>query len=388
MKTAKLVLGIVSIVTGAILLLFSFNSGALAIASLFLIAAGIVGLCTRKNAPGGFTAAGLFFGSAIFCLVHSLSWFIGTYIFLAFGGVFLVTSLEMSKRCSYTTISILWFIFFFPIGLYYMWSKTKWNLIAKIFITILLGVAILFGLTSALLHIPTADLPQDTTSDTTTPVDITNTETTSTTAPTEIPTSTVVETIPEYILYTLTEELLFFDVDLVSKPDGNDGIWTFSAVASNFDLTVTTNNNLIESVVLDNETTLYENGSIIMTLYDYEESIYKARCQQISYKELARNPELYKNQEFVFTGEVIQVIEDEYKLTLRINVTPSSVGSKVYYSDTIYATYRTEPDADRILDGDIITFWGTCSGLITYESIFGQQISLPGMYISYYELSN
>ena len=101
---------------------------------------------------------------------------------------------------------------------------------------------------------------------------------------------------------------------------------------------------------------------------------------------MARNPDKYKNDSFTFTGEVIQVLDDDYYTILRINVTPYTVGSSTYYEDTIYAKVHLEDGADRILEDDIITFWGSCSGLITYESIFGQQISIPGMCIDYYEI--
>lgn len=53
-----------------------------------------------------------------------------------------------------------------------------------------------------------------------------------------------------------------------------------------------------------------------------DRSTYIAKCTSIDYTSLARNPNQYKGQNFVFTGEVIQVMEDNNELTLRVNITP------------------------------------------------------------------
>lgn len=45
---------------------------------------------------------------------------------------------------NYTKITILLLIFFFPLGLYFMWSKTSWNKIVKIIISVFIGIYCLF----------------------------------------------------------------------------------------------------------------------------------------------------------------------------------------------------------------------------------------------------
>ena len=113
---------------------------------------------------------------------------------------------------------------------------------------------------------------------------------------------------------------------------------------------------------------------------------YISGCQHMSYADLARNPDKYKGQSFVFTGEIIQVIEPVWgnTVSLRINVTKEEYG---YYTDTIYATVDLPEDADRLLEDDIITFYGDCDGLYTYKSVLGASISVPKIDIKYFNIT-
>lgn len=145
MKAAKLVLGIVAIVMGACL--FISGSGVLILSAAFILAGGIVGLCARKSAAGGYTAAGLLFAAGLFCLIHSSDAIGGVSICFAIGAVFLIGSFYMDKNKPAEMVTVLWLVFFFPVGLYYMWAKTKWSSVSKILITVLLStllVAIAF----------------------------------------------------------------------------------------------------------------------------------------------------------------------------------------------------------------------------------------------------
>lgn len=132
---------------------------------------------------------------------------------------------------------------------------------------------------------------------------------------------------------------------------------------------------------------------------------YKELCTQISYEDLARNPEARKGEYFTFTGEVIQVMESYGTVNLRINVTPVSIydgmesytdlyedvygetiASISYYQDTIFAIATLNDDGDRILEGDIIEFYGVCQGLYKYTSVLGAEIALPKIDIGYWEI--
>lgn len=117
------------------------------------------------------------------------------------------------------------------------------------------------------------------------------------------------------------------------------------------------------------------------TISKYE---YISKCTEIDYADLARNPDKYKGQSFVFTGKVIQVAEPTYgnTVSLRINVTQG----EYVWSDTIFATVDLPKSADRILEDDVITLYGDCEGLYTYESIIGKQVSLPSINIRYFSV--
>jgi hypothetical protein len=126
------------------------------------------------------------------------------------------------------------------------------------------------------------------------------------------------------------------------------------------------------------------------------EEEFKNSCESISFEDLSRNPDKYKDNKYTFTGEVIQVQEndswlsDTTQVDLRINVTKKTYEylDEDYWEDTIYATIELPEGADRILEDDIITIWGTCDGNYTYESVLGNKVSLPKIDVEYYSINN
>ncbi len=120
------------------------------------------------------------------------------------------------------------------------------------------------------------------------------------------------------------------------------------------------------------------------------EKEFKETCKPIDYKKLSRNPDTYKGAKFVFTGEVIQSMESSWSNTveLRINVTKETYeySDLVTWTDTIYATVELPEGSDRILEEDIITVWGVCEGLYSYQSVLGSTVSLPSIDVKYYSI--
>lgn len=119
------------------------------------------------------------------------------------------------------------------------------------------------------------------------------------------------------------------------------------------------------------------------------EKAFKDSCSEIDFETLARNPDKYANNNYVFSGEVIQVSEGWFdNVDLRINITKTEYDTidTVLWTDTIYATVTIPDGEDKILEGDVIKFWGTCDGDYTYESVLGAKITLPKISIEYYEL--
>lgn len=115
-----------------------------------------------------------------------------------------------------------------------------------------------------------------------------------------------------------------------------------------------------------------------------EEQKFKAEAENLTYEQLARNPEKVKGKKVKLTGQVIQTLQGGTSVDLRINITKDSYG---HYSDTIYALYIPKEGEDKILEDDIITFWGTACGDYSYTSVLGSTITLPFINISYLEIN-
>ena len=132
------------------------------------------------------------------------------------------------------------------------------------------------------------------------------------------------------------------------------------------------------TVVLD------DNGDVILNGEVIPQKEFKKSCVEVKYEDLARNPDNYKGQNLVFTGEVIQC-EQSYETNCyaRVNVTLNEYD---YYEDTIYVTFELPEGADKILEEDIVKLYGVCQGAETYTSIFGESITIPSLDAAYVEL--
>ena len=102
---------------------------------------------------------------------------------------------------------------------------------------------------------------------------------------------------------------------------------------------------------------------------------FQSQCQNISYDELARNPNKYPSSKVTFTGKVIQVMEAGNSVTYRINVTADETGD--YATDTLLVTYKPKANESRILEDDTVVLYGTYKGLQSYQSTLGEQITIP-----------
>lgn len=134
------------------------------------------------------------------------------------------------------------------------------------------------------------------------------------------------------------------------------------------------------SAEITTETTLASTEKITVS-----ESEYKTSCEKIAYKDIARLPDNYVDKNVVFTGEVIQVQESSWsnQAIYRINVTKDDYG---YWEDTVYVKYQLPEGAPRILEEDIVTFYGVCEGTYTYESVLGSSITIPSVSALYIDI--
>ena len=101
------------------------------------------------------------------------------------------------------------------------------------------------------------------------------------------------------------------------------------------------------------------------------EELQAAALVNLPYDSLMRNTENYVGQVIYYQGEVAQVMEEGGEtFSLRIDVTRDSYG---FWDDTVLVHYRGQ----RILENDIVEFWATVEGRITYTAIMGNKITIP-----------
>lgn len=109
------------------------------------------------------------------------------------------------------------------------------------------------------------------------------------------------------------------------------------------------------------------------------ESIFKDSCSEFSYDDVARNPDNYNGNQAVFSGRVVQVMQQGNTYVLRVNKDND-------YDCTMYVTYYASVGVPRILEDDYLTIWGTLEGLATYQSIFGASITIPKFDAAYVQV--
>jgi hypothetical protein len=101
----------------------------------------------------------------------------------------------------------------------------------------------------------------------------------------------------------------------------------------------------------------------------------KVQARQIDYGSLAREPTKYSGAIVTFQGKVVQAVESGSSVTLRIAVTTGNYGS---YVDTVYVDYRkSTPSESRILEGDVVRFWGEFTGIKSYTAVLGNAVQIP-----------
>lgn len=99
----------------------------------------------------------------------------------------------------------------------------------------------------------------------------------------------------------------------------------------------------------------------------------------ITYEQLARTPDKLMGRAVKFHGKVIQIIEGDTEVQMRLAVNDD-------YDKILYcAISKDNLKGTRILENDKITIYGVSTGLITYNSTMGGKISIPGVLIEKYE---
>lgn len=94
----------------------------------------------------------------------------------------------------------------------------------------------------------------------------------------------------------------------------------------------------------------------------------------ITYDQLARTPDQFKGKKVKFTGKVVQVLEQDDLVQIRLAVDDN-------YDTVLLGLYKSSIVPSRVLEEDYITIYGISSGTISYESTSGKTITIPGVAI-------
>lgn len=100
----------------------------------------------------------------------------------------------------------------------------------------------------------------------------------------------------------------------------------------------------------------------------------KNQATTVNFKELDKNPDLFKGKIVKFTGQVLQIQEAYNYGIIRLAVTKESYGWS--FSDVVYVEYQNYTDAVK---DDVVTVYGQMTGSKTYESQANFNITVPSM---------
>ncbi len=105
-----------------------------------------------------------------------------------------------------------------------------------------------------------------------------------------------------------------------------------------------------------------------------EEEAKKGYETGITYDQLARTPDDYIGEKVKFSGKVVQVMEGDITTQIRFAVNDD-------FDTILYGEYDSSIVESRILEDDYITIMGLSTGLLTYQSTMGGNITIPSIYI-------
>lgn len=99
----------------------------------------------------------------------------------------------------------------------------------------------------------------------------------------------------------------------------------------------------------------------------------------ITFNDISRSPDTYKGKKVKFTGRIIQIVEGSYQNSARMSTSGK-------YDDVVFFTYYNDSIDVRLLEDDMITIYGTFSGLYTYTTVLNSSVTLPEIHVDRIEL--
>lgn len=99
----------------------------------------------------------------------------------------------------------------------------------------------------------------------------------------------------------------------------------------------------------------------------------------LAYKDISRNPSQHEGDLVKFSGKILQVMEDDGIAAFRI-------ATKGNYDDVVYCLYFLPEDYSRFLEEDRVNIWAVCTGVYTYTTVRGNELTIPSFLIERIEL--
>lgn len=108
--------------------------------------------------------------------------------------------------------------------------------------------------------------------------------------------------------------------------------------------------------------------------------LYISNCKYISYSDLSRTPDDYKDSYVKFSGRVLQVCSEA---SSPIYYSTYRVATSGNYDGVVYLCVDNYGSGSRILEDDYITFYGTFDGLYSYQTVLGASLTIPKIIAEY-----
>ena len=183
-------------------------------------------------------------------------------------------------------------------------------------------------------------------------------------------------------LYTVTsKDGKSFDVEFYGKA-GNFNITPASTAYFNVSHSHSGNKYTIKitplragkaSITLQDKADAKNNRTISITI-DHS-AVYDATSYpKANYADILRNPYAYKGENYSIYGKVLQVDTSWGQTVARVGT-----GGYGYYDNVFYVTMPASSMDVKIIEDDLITIYGECTGTKTYTTIFGASITIPSM---------
>jgi hypothetical protein len=108
-----------------------------------------------------------------------------------------------------------------------------------------------------------------------------------------------------------------------------------------------------------------------------EETRFREEATTIDYKQLIKNPNAYKGDKVVYTGQILQIQEESGFGFMLLSVTDEGYG---FWTDNVWVEFD---DPTEAAEEDIITVYGKLTGSEEYETQIGGSAYVPRMKAKY-----